>query len=80
MSPFIVAEAGINHNGEIENSFRIIEVTKWVQVDAIKFQIFIAEEFCNEKSRIHVFFSRVEFTESTPAMLKRCEFNSDEWF
>ena len=40
--PFIIAEAGINHNGEIENALKMIDVAKTAGADAIKFQTFEA--------------------------------------
>ena len=80
-TPFIVAEAGINHNGEIENAFRMIEVAKWAQADAIKFQTFTAEEFCGDENQEFTYFSQgSKITESTLAMFKRCEFSRDKWF
>lgn len=35
---FIIAEVGINHNGDIRNAFKLIDVAKKAGVDAIKFQ------------------------------------------
>ena len=40
--PFIIAEAGINHNGEIENALKMIDVAKDAGAAAIKFQTFEA--------------------------------------
>ena len=79
-TPFIIAEAGINHNGEIEKSFRMIEVAKWARADAIKFQTFKAEEFCGDENQQYTYFSQgSQITESMLAMFKRCEFSRDEW-
>jgi sialic acid synthase SpsE len=41
---FIIAEAGVNHNGSVEIAKRMIEVAKECGADAIKFQTFKAEE------------------------------------
>jgi N-acetylneuraminate synthase len=35
---FIVAEIGINHNGDLENALKMIDVAKANDVDAVKFQ------------------------------------------
>jgi N,N'-diacetyllegionaminate synthase len=40
---FIIAEAGSNHNGSLEQAKRLIEVAVESGVDAVKFQIFRAE-------------------------------------
>ena len=36
----IIAEAGVNHNGSIENAFRLIDAAAEAGVDYIKFQTF----------------------------------------
>ena len=35
-NPFIVAEAGVNHNGDLTQAFKMIEIAKESGVDAIK--------------------------------------------
>jgi N,N'-diacetyllegionaminate synthase len=40
---FIIAEAGVNHNGSIKTAMRMIEVAKDAGADAIKFQTFKAK-------------------------------------
>ena len=80
-SPFIVAEAGINHNGELEKAFEMIKVAKQSGVDAIKFQTFKAEEFCGDKRQTITYISQgKEVTESMLKLFKRYEFGRDEWF
>ena len=78
--PFIVAEAGINHNGEISKAFKMIEVAKQSGVDAVKFQTFKAEEFCGDKTQMFSYESQGEkITESMFDMFHRYEFDNDEW-
>ncbi len=40
---YIIAEAGINHNGDINKAFKMIDIAKKAEADAVKFQIFIPE-------------------------------------
>ena len=40
---FIIAEAGVNHNGSLKNAFRLVDVAKKANVNAIKFQTFKAK-------------------------------------
>jgi len=41
---FIIAEAGVNHNGDVERAFEMIDIAADARVDAIKFQTFQAEQ------------------------------------
>ena len=47
--PFIIAEAGINHNGDMDLAKRMILEAKKAGVDAVKFQTFRTEEFIQDK-------------------------------
>lgn len=40
---FIIAEAGVNHNGELEIAKRLIDAAAGAGADAVKFQIFVPE-------------------------------------
>ena len=41
---FIIAEAGVNHNGSLEIARRMVDAAVDANADAIKFQTFKAEE------------------------------------
>ena len=78
--PFIIAEAGINHNGEIENALKMIDVAKTAGADAIKFQTFEASGIVADSSLTYTYKSQgKEITESMFEMFKRCEFSKTEW-
>ncbi|NRF93666.1 N-acetylneuraminate synthase family protein [Paenibacillus frigoriresistens] len=78
--PFIVAEVGINHNGQLEKAYEMIHVAKEAGVDAVKFQTFKAEEFVGDADLMFTYRSQgQEVTESMLAMFKRYEFSKDEW-
>lgn len=79
-NPFIVAEAGINHNGEIEKAFKMIELAKKANASAVKFQTFKAEEFISNKEMTYTYQSQgKEITESMYELHKRYEFSPEEW-
>ena len=40
MSTFLIAEAGINHNGKLDQAYRLIDAAKASNADAVKFQLF----------------------------------------
>jgi N,N'-diacetyllegionaminate synthase len=41
---FIIAEAGVNHNGDLEMAYKLVDVAVEAQADAVKFQTFKAEK------------------------------------
>jgi len=44
---YLVAEAGVNHNGDLATAIRMIEAARQAGADAIKFQSFQAAEMCD---------------------------------
>ncbi len=81
MEPFIIAEAGINHNGSLETACKMIDIAKECNVDCIKFQTFKAEEFCGDKQQTYTYTSQGKtVTESMYDMFKRVEFSVSDWF
>lgn len=78
--PFIIAEAGINHNGDIELAKKMILAAKECGVDAVKFQTFHAEEFIQDETITYTYQSQGrEVTESMLEMFHRNEFSESEW-
>lgn len=47
---FVIAEAGINHNGKLETAKRLVDVAVYAQADAVKFQTFKESELNNLKN------------------------------
>ena len=43
MKTFVIAEIGINHNGSLENAFRMIDAAAEAGCSAVKFQLFTAK-------------------------------------
>lgn len=48
---FIIAEAGVNHNGSIELAKKLIDVAVEAQVDAVKFQTFKASNLVSKNAQ-----------------------------
>ena len=78
--PFLIAEAGINHNGDITLAKKMILAAKDAGADAVKFQTFRTEEFIQDRSELYTYRSQgKEVTESQYDMFKRTEFTENEW-
>lgn len=46
----IIAEAGVNHNGNIRNAFKLADIAKKCGADFVKFQFFTGENLASKKS------------------------------
>lgn len=80
MVPFIIAEAGINHNGDINLAYKMIDAAKQAGCDAVKFQTFKASEFCGDPKQMFTYQSQgKEVTEPMLDMFSRHEFSVKQW-
>lgn len=76
----IVAEATINHNGDLDLARRMIESAARAGADAVKFQAYHTEEFLASKDLTYTYISQGrEVTESQYHMFKRCELGRREF-
>jgi sialic acid synthase SpsE len=79
-SPFVVAEVGINHNGDLGRALEMIHIAKQAGCDAVKFQTFKATEFINDPAQMFTYRSQGrEVTESMLAMFQRYELPNSAW-
>lgn len=71
---FIIAEAGVNHNGSIELAKRLIDVAAEAGADAVKFQTFVAEEGISSNAPKAVYQKHTtDSSESQLEMVKKLE-------
>lgn len=79
-SPFLIAEAGINHNGILSVALEMCDVAKQAGADAVKFQTFKASEFCGDPAQSFTYISQGEkVTEPMLSMFGRYEFSVSDW-
>ena len=74
MSVFIIAEAGVNHNGSIQLAYKLIDVASASGADAVKFQTFKAENVVS-KSAVKADYQKqtTDESESQFDMIKKLE-------
>ncbi len=77
---FFIAEAGLNHNGDIDLAKKMIDKSKYVGADAIKFQTYKSENFLSEKSEYFDFFKNVELSFEEFKEIKKYADNLDMIF
>ena len=61
--PFIIAEVGINHNGDIELAKKTIKKAHECGASAIKIQTFRADTMCSKSSTYYDLFKKCELSE-----------------
>lgn len=76
----IIAEAGVNHNGSLENAFRLVDAASAAGVDYVKFQTFKAEHLVSKSARKadYQISNTGNATESQLQMLKKLELSHDD--
>lgn len=75
---FIIAEAGVNHNGDIEIAKKLIDAAKEADVDAIKFQTFNTESLVTENTPKAAYQETLTKYKSQFDMLKALELSFEE--
>jgi N-acetylneuraminate synthase len=75
----IIAEAGVNHNGDINTAMKLIDAAAEAGVDYVKFQTFKAEELVSKNAEMAQ-YQKENSRESISQyeMLRRLELSSDD--
>tara|TARA_B110000211_G_scaffold196182_1_gene225122 strand:+ start:3497 stop:4534 length:1038 start_codon:yes stop_codon:yes gene_type:complete len=77
---FIIAEAGVNHNGSMNLAKRLIDTAVKAGVDAVKFQTFISENVISKYAeKADYQKSTTGINESQLEMVKKLELSFDEF-
>ena len=80
MSCFIIAEAGVNHNGEIKIAYELCDAAKGTGVDAIKFQIFDPDKLVTKTAKKAKYQEKNDRLSDTQyEMLKRLALSNEEF-
>jgi N-acetylneuraminate synthase/N,N'-diacetyllegionaminate synthase len=79
MSCLVIAEVGINHNGDMRLAVESIRAAKAAGADVVKFQNYYTEDFISDHKLQYTYVSGgKEITESQFSMFKRYELNDTQ--
>ncbi|MDD2751873.1 MAG: N-acetylneuraminate synthase [Candidatus Omnitrophica bacterium] len=76
---FIIAEAGVNHNGDLGLAKKMIDAAKISGADAVKFQAFRSEELLTKNASLAPYQKKNSSSTSQFSLLKRLEFSQKEF-
>lgn len=77
---FFIAEAGVNHNGNLEIAKKLVDVAKDSGADCIKFQTFKAEELVSKNAKKAKYqLETTDKNESQLEMLKKLELSEKDF-
>ncbi len=77
---FIIAEAGVNHNGDVNLARKLIDVAKDAGADAVKFQTFKAEDVVTETAEKAPYQKEsTDIGESQFEMIKKLELSQKDF-
>ncbi len=79
MSVYIIAEAGVNHNGSFEVACKLVEAAKASGVDCIKFQTFKSQNLVSNNAQKAEYQKETTGDGSQIDMLKKLELSHDEF-
>lgn len=76
----IIAEAGVNHNGDLSRALQMVDIASDSGADYVKFQTFKAEKLVNSAAKMAEYqVANTGREESQLAMLRRLELREDDF-
>lgn len=74
----IIAEAGVNHNGNYKNIFKLIDIASKAKTDYVKFQITNSNLISKSATKAAYQLKYTDIKESQKKMIKKLEFDWDK--
>ncbi|WP_380630245.1 N-acetylneuraminate synthase [Salinibaculum marinum] len=78
-SVYFIAEAGVNHNGDLDQARELIDVARGSGADAVKFQTFTANRFVSKGAKTADYQKASTNVDSQYELLQEHELSKDEF-
>lgn len=80
MKTLIIAEAGVNHNGDLNTALKLCDVAKWCGADVVKFQTWITDNIITKNvDKAEYQKENTNNNDSQYEMLKKLELSQDDF-
>lgn len=76
---FIIAEAGVNHNGSLDNAKKLVDIAKESGADAVKFQTFKAKDLVTKNAQKAEYQKKLTTECSQFEMIEKLELSEDDF-
>jgi N-acetylneuraminate synthase len=78
---FIIAEAGVNHNGNLKTALKMVDAAVTAKVDAVKFQVFVPQLLVSHKAKKAQYQKKftLDSANNQLEMLKKLALSKDEF-
>ena len=79
---YLIADLGLTNGGDIERTFKLIDISSKLKVDAVKFQLIGPEHLLGDKKISYTFptLSKGRIKQNMFKMFKELEYSNEQWY